>query len=383
MIQKARYYLSLLKRDFLFLFAVAQRYMGFVVQEENNVVLFGHPIISLSYVGRAVSAAGYNALVIVPEVYGINRNEDFDLVAPSPALFYRKAISSSVWVFYFDSFDCFFGFLRYFPSIVKRLVKTKFVVMPYGADSMEYQKVSDLVLRHALMMSYPNTVKKEKQALNRVERFTKSSDIVVGCMSHNFNLPKWDVLPVHYYPIDIEKVDRLKEGVLKNEQFTVVHSPNHRGVKGTHLIMQAVSELQQEGVDVALSLLERTTNDEVIKKLHASHLLIDQVIGGGYALSAMEGMACGIPVVAHIRHEVSEVFEIYSYFRKCPIVSCERTVKSIKGSIKFSMENYETLSVQSRQYVEEFHSTEALSLLWGRICDSKNTDDLMGFYLEE
>lgn len=381
MINKLRLCLSLAKKDMLFLWALLERRVR-GNSGEREVVLFGHPIISLAYVGHAIRRGGYVTTVIVPGVYAINKASDFDMVAPSPLAFYRKVVSASVWVYYFDSFDCFFGFLRYCPGLVRRMVGARFVVMPYGADAMEYQKVSDLTLRHALMLSYPNTVQREAKVRRSVERLTGASDVVVGCISHTFNLLKWDVLPVHYYPIDLEKVDRLKPGVVKHDVFTVAHSPNHRGVKGTHLILQAIDELQAEGVSVRLSLIERSSNEDVIRQLHASHLLIDQVIGGGYALSAMEGMACGIPVVAHISKEVAEVFEIYSYLNHCPIVSCERTVASIKAAILRAMHDHEQLSSASRQYVETFHSVEALTQLWAAICDRNRTEDLMNFYLE-
>jgi glycosyltransferase involved in cell wall biosynthesis len=352
------------------------------VGDEKSVLLFGAPILSLSNIAKSLNHAGFAALTAVPEVYSINTVEDFDLVAPSPRQFYERLLVSRTWIVYFDSFQLFFGFLRFFPGLLKSLCGARIIAMPYGRDAYEYSLITDDVLKHALLMNYPHNSSDEARiALNKA-RISDSADIVIGCIGHVLGLFRWDALPVHYYPVDIDYIDELASEVRKRDKFTIVHSPNHRGIKGTDLIISAVRELVQSGHSIDLILLEKVPNHEVIKSLHSAHLLIEQVIGGGYALSAMEGMACGIPVISHLNENICGLFRVFSHFDECPIVSCERSVSSIKDKILYVMENHQSLSRLSRKYVETYHSIPALAAFWRAVLTGASRTELMTFYMK-
>ena len=347
---------------------------------DKCVILFGPPIISLRYVAKAIIEAGYEAVTVVPSVYHINNVDDFDFVSPSRLDRFRKILSGGTWVIFFDSFNLMFGFLRYCPKFVKWISGVRLIVMPYGADAFQYSLLSDTVLRHALMIDYPHNTTTEDRISRNVRAFSNCADVIIGCLGHIGNLYRWDALPVHYYPVDIARIDALKSGVEKCHKFTIIHSPNHRGVKGTELILRAVEQLQSEGFEIELRLLQGRKNDEVIKNLHSAHLLIDQVIGGGYALSAMEGMACGLPVISHLSENMCDLFRVYSHLNECPILSCDRTVESIKKKILEGMDNYVNLSNSSRSYVTKFHSVKASSYFWGAVLDGDARVKLMTFY---
>jgi hypothetical protein len=347
----------------------------------NKIIIFGVPIVSLKYISKAIKKIGYETVTIVPCIYKINKENDFDLVSPSRIIRYRQLLSGSTWIIYFDSFHQMFGFLRFFPSFLKKISRVRLIAMPYGADACQYSLFPDTVLRHAFMIDYPHNTDTEDRLARNVRAISNCADVVIGCVGHIANLYRWDALPVHYYPLDISHLDGLKKGIVKNEKFTIIHTPNHRGVKGTELIIQAVNELCSEGVELELRLLQGLQNDEVIKNLHAAHLLIEQVIGSGYSLNGMEGMACGLPVISHISEHSCEIFRVYSHLNECPILNCTRNVESIKEKILESMSNHAELSKLSREYVEKYHSIKASSYFWKAVLTGESRAKLMTFYM--
>jgi glycosyltransferase involved in cell wall biosynthesis len=105
--------------------------------------------------------------------------------------------------------------------------------------------------------------------------------------------------------------------------------------------------------------LEGVTNKKVREILEKeADILVEQIIGGAYAMSAIEGMASGLSVITNLEFEdYTRVFRRYSYLNECPILSA--TPENIKTQIKTLVKNPELrnkLAKSSRKYVEKYHS---------------------------
>jgi hypothetical protein len=87
------------------------------------------------------------------------------------------------------------------------------------------------------------------------------------------------------------------------EETVVVHAPTNREAKGTAHVIAAVEGLRAEGVSVRLELVEGVSREEVMRRLAASHIVIDQLHIGWYGGLAVEAMATGRPVLCFIREE--------------------------------------------------------------------------------
>ena len=81
----------------------------------------------------------------------------------------------------------------------------------------------------------------------------------------------------------------------------VVHAPTNRAVKGTHHVLAALDALRAEGVAFELRLVEGLTHDEARRVYAQADLVVDQLLLGWYGGLAVECMALGVPVDAHIR----------------------------------------------------------------------------------
>lgn len=333
---------------------------------EKRVCLWGDPVISLVYINKALNNSGIKSFSIVKNVYSIT--SDFDYINPSYRKMFSLFSSSRYFVGFFNSPEVFFGrSSKFFFAYVTKLTGGKFIFMPYGADAFEYSKISDLTLRHMLNINYSKHGREEKKIEKRLREIYKYSDCIVACPIHINNLSSWDILPVHYYPIDSENIPRKVFN--SSEKFIISHSPNHRGAKGTEFIIQAVSELKKEGVDLELDLLEKLPNKEVLVRLSKSDLLIEQVVGGCYAMSGMEGMAVGIPVISYMSESSTEVFRMYSYLNECPVVNSGRDIKTLKEAIKYSIHNRKEIGEKGLEFVKKYHSLESNALMWNRIFD--------------
>ena len=133
-------------------------------------------------------------------------------------------------------------------------------------------------------------------------------------------------------------------------------------------------------------LIEKMQNSEVKKILQEfADILIEQIIFSGYALSGIEGMAIGLPVMSNLdRSEIIQVFRRYSYLNECPILST--TPENLKINLKLLITNpelRETLGKAGRDYVLKYQSYDSFGCLINEVVNkiwhSKNVDT-MHFY---
>jgi glycosyltransferase involved in cell wall biosynthesis len=61
--------------------------------------------------------------------------------------------------------------------------------------------------------------------------------------------------------------------------------------------------LRREGLGVRLDLVEGVKHDEVLRRVGAGHILVDQLLLGWYGAVAVEAMAVGRPVLCFIRED--------------------------------------------------------------------------------
>jgi glycosyltransferase involved in cell wall biosynthesis len=81
------------------------------------------------------------------------------------------------------------------------------------------------------------------------------------------------------------------------------HAPSNRLIKGTRHVVAAVEELRREFPRLELRMIERRPWSEMPAFLAGCDVLVDQLHMGWYGLLAIEGMAEGKTVVAHVRDD--------------------------------------------------------------------------------
>lgn len=345
------------------------------------------PIISIKYMREAASRLGFEARTIVSDVYAINERSDFDEVladqfrslgplARPVRGFAGPYLMLASALFRFDVFHFFFdgGFLagtplRFLEVQLLHLAGKKVVAMPYGGDVAVPSRLRSASLRHGFALSYPELGRRERYTERQLRYFSERADVVVACLMHFETLPRWDLLTLHYYPIDTD-VWRPSESREGGGPLVVGHAPNHRHLKGTEFLIAACEELRAEGYDVELRLLERLPNREVRDALAECDVVAEQFILG-YALTAMEGMALGKPVLSNLSEPgYYEPFRLYAGLDECPIL--DTPVERIKENLRLLLDDAALraqLGRAGRRYVERFHSYEVVGRMWQRVYD--------------
>lgn len=372
----------------------------FTKKKHDTLVWGTVPILNNKYWSQAVRTLGFKSITIMRTFYSINKRDDYDLYFSDliPKIFCRMKdlyLLQYIFSFYFIcrnasvvhySFDggilndTHLWRLEYF---LLRKSKIRIVVMPYGADAYQYSKVSDLKLRNVLLTSYPQAARRESEISKRVNYWNKHADVVITGFMFKDGLARNDVCIPSYLSIDInmwkKKVNySLNNG--RNGAVKIIHTPNHRGFKGTEFIINVVEKLRSEGYQVELILLEGVPNDKVCEIMRTADILVEQLVIPAYALSAIEGMATGIPVISNLDNEdYLDVFRKYSFLDKCPI--CSTSIDTLYKNLKYLVEHpevRENLGNAGRKYVEQYHSYKTTQFLFGniysKILDKKDID---------
>lgn len=148
----------------------------------------------------------------------------------------------------------------------------------------------------------------------------------------------------------------------EHERLVFAHAPSNRAVKGTDLILAALSELESEGHVFEVDLIEGVSNAEALARYGDADVVIDQLYAGWYGGVAVEAMALGKPVVVYLRESdfrflPTEMVEDLPFVRATPT--------TIKDALRQILEQPRTQLVararQSRAFVERWHDPVAIT----------------------
>lgn len=359
-----------------------------VIPKRRTSFMFGTtPIKSNAYWARALRENGLPAVTLMSDHYPINSREDFDLYFEdfAPAwmpLTVRRVLGRCGALLYvfrnaavvhqpFSGFVLADTVLWRWEAWLLRWSGVKTVVIPYGWDAYISHQIMDTSLRHALLLSYPRTALRESAVSKLVRYWTVHADCVV-CGLMVDGMGRWDIATPSPFVIDLKAWTAKRSysdhnGI--NGPVKVIHTPNHRGFKGTEFLVAAVETLRKEGLRVELDLLEKVSNAEVCEHMAEADILAEQFIATGYALSGIEGMACGLPVMANLESkEYACLYRRYSFLGECPVVST--TPESILDVLRVLVTNprlRQEVGTAGRAYADKYHSYSAAQHLFGSI----------------
>lgn len=359
------------------------------------------PLINYSYWARAMKEAGYSSVTYTTGFYGtINKREDWDILMEEkfialPAyfrpyiIFLESLLKYDIFITSCDGYFLGATPLWRFEAFLLSLACKKTIVFPYGGDSFVYKRILSQSLLHCLLMSYPGASKTQTKKAGRLDYWVKNADVFIpGFLGVN-GFGRDDVRMTSVLHIDLKKWrSSMRKSSANGVQDTVyvLHAPNHRGFKGTEFIIDAVKNLQAEGLKVELLILEKMQNDEV-KDIFENKIdiLIEQLIYTGHGLNAIEGLASGIPVISNLEDQnITLPFRRWSFLNECPIVSASpENIQSVLRNLIVNPKLRLDLGEKGRRYAEKYHSYEAAHYVFNKIFDrvwhGKDVD-LMNLY---
>ena len=350
--------------------------------KEGLIGLGPEPLINNVYHKKALELYGYKAETFVTHVYFITSEFDvrFDevfknkitkILKPYLVFIYTIWKYDALYIYFNGSALALSGSSLYkFEPYFYKKAGVKTFVMPYGGDVANMLFAKELKYKNALTKDYPGFRSQKQKVEKQIDRWTMhASYILSGCDWVDY-MYAWDRLCLAHFSIDLSRFEGFKlkkpEGTLK-----ILHAPNHRNIKGTRHIIQAVEDLQKEGFDIQLKLLEKVPNDQVLKVMSEVDIVIDQIIIGWYAMFALEGMALRKPVITYIREDLLDLYleeGVLESEDEFGLVSA--TYKNIKEVILDFYNNRDKIQIQGdkgRAFVEKYHSIEAIGEMFDEI----------------
>jgi hypothetical protein len=336
------------------------------------------PLISISYWSRALQRLGYDSQSIVTHHYPAYERASFDAYCPDllagrrlrwlgdylvMAQMLRRA---DVFVSFFEG-----GFLYRTPlwrleAVAIRLADKRLVVSPYGGDIAVPGYLGPF--EAAFVADYPATVERAPEVRRRVDWLCARADLVIRNLQVGY-LPRYDVVWPQQVAIDTDQwagTGAASAADGRNGEVVVVHAPNHRALKGTPALEEAVRQLQAEGLRVRLDLLQGRPNAEVRRAVMEGDVIAEQFLGG-YALFAIEGMSAGRPVVSNLSWMADD---LRAELAECPIV--DATAETLTDRLRTLVTNpaqRAQIGPASREYVLRHHSYEAVGERWAALIE--------------
>jgi glycosyltransferase involved in cell wall biosynthesis len=166
--------------------------------------------------------------------------------------------------------------------------------------------------------------------------------------------PRAEFMP--YSHIDLREWQPVPFTLEDREPPLVVHAPFHQGVKGTRFVLAAVERLRADGIPFEFRLVEKLTHAEARRVYERAHLLVDQLLLGWYGGIAVELMALGRPVVAHIRSSDLHVLPP-GMADDLPVVDAtpETVYEVLRELLTTRRGELAAIGARGRAYVERWH----------------------------
>lgn len=353
------------------------------------------PLINYKYWSKAVSVK-YDSKTVVHSLYSIHNNDDFELMRSNRSILAYLNFIWSIWRFDIVHFSYTGWFLsktplKRFEPLFFKISGVITVVCPYGSDAFVIRWIRDVSAQTCLLLSYPELARQQDIIERQVRRWVKHADICFSSLMCPDGLGRWDFITPNCIAVDTDKISAKEsfnesDGSSLDHPVWVAHCPNHRGVKGTEFIIEAVNKLKNEGLNVELLLIEGKKNSEVLEILRdKADLLLDQLILPGYGMNSVEAMAIGLPVMANVgMSDYSKMYRRYSYYEHCPIVDTNpESVVDVLRALVTDPRRRRSLANMSRKFAEDYHSYDFFLFLFDHVYRkvwNKEKIDLMNLF---
>jgi glycosyltransferase involved in cell wall biosynthesis len=171
----------------------------------------------------------------------------------------------------------------------------------------------------------------------------------------SFDAARW-VPDAHVVPPGLDLRPFTPHPPSDNPRPLVVHAPSNREKKGTRYVIEACERL-----DVDLDIVEGVPHEVARERYARADIVVDQLNAGWHGVFALEAMALGKPVVAHLKPDVvdrsAEGFGI-----RVPIVPATKesladALRPLVGSPALRRE----VGAASRAYVEQVHDIDRVT----------------------
>jgi glycosyltransferase involved in cell wall biosynthesis len=363
-------------------------YARFFVKKKFDIGLGPHPLINNIYHKKALELYGYSARTFVMTPYFITHQFDYNFDEKKNNIIFKTILLFAHGLFYYKALYIYFNGTILFSSILPKclqtffcktepwfykIARTKLILLPYGGDVHDLSHCPNLIMKNAIIKDYPSFQKQSRNYIRTsIDTWSKHADHIVAGCDWVWFLYHWDTLLSAHFSIDTNSIlPNKQKRYKKGDLIKIFHAPNHVTIKGSRHFQNAITELKNEGYNVEIVFVQKRPNEEVLKIMRECDIIADQLIVGWYAMTALEGMALGKPVLCFLHSELLELYceQGVIHEDEIPLVNCN--FYNVKEKIKELLDHPDLITEigkKSRKFVEKHHSIEAI----GKVFDGIN-----------
>ncbi|HAS6416308.1 TPA: glycosyltransferase [Vibrio vulnificus] len=171
-------------------------------------------------------------------------------------------------------------------------------------------------------------------------------------------------------PMNIDKI-KYKENIV-GDKVVIFHGLNREGVKGTHIIREAMNKIQHDYPnDVECIIDGNMPLDEYLRFLERVNIVIDQAFSVSSGVNGVYNLAMGKVVLGGGEPEFLKEFKL----ENSPIIPIKPTCDSIYNQLKFLIENKSKITnigKISREFTEKHHCYKFVAQQYIDIWKSKS-----------
>lgn len=353
------------------------------IKKKIDVGIGPLPLINNIYWAKALKLKNYRVETFVNDCYYITRDFDVKFKELYLGLFYyfpafaflRNCFRYRIIYQYFNGGvlgDLGFPFSYIEPFLLK-LSGVKIVVMPYGSDSQSFLLTHNKLMVNALSKDYSTFFKfNQSKVSSQVARWTLNADFVIAAMDFVDYISYWDLLvPCHFGVEKSKNFSKSKRNPLATaSRIKILHAFNHKEVKGTKYIDDAIEKLINYGYEIDYIKLTRVSNDEVRDAIESVDIVIDQLIMGFYGMFALEAMSMGKAVFCYIREDLMELYSQLGFFSEEDFPIINANVTNIYDKLKEFIDKpnqFDEYRTKSLMFIEKNNSLEAIGTMFDNI----------------
>ncbi|MCD6250036.1 MAG: glycosyltransferase [candidate division Zixibacteria bacterium] len=141
-----------------------------------------------------------------------------------------------------------------------------------------------------------------------------------------------------------------------NKRPLIVHTPSHKGAKGTKAVLKAINDLTGK-IEFDFKLIHNVPRNEALSIVRNCDIMLDQFVVGYFGLAALEAMAFGKPTLCYIKPNCMSI-----YPNDLPVINAnqDNLTESLEALLRDGQKRHE-IGVKSRAYVEKYHDAHELA----------------------
>lgn len=162
--------------------------------------------------------------------------------------------------------------------------------------------------------------------------------------------------------------------LLERHRPIVVHAPTNPIIKGTHLVEPVLEKLDSEGV-IEYRPVQGVPSEDMPKVIGSADILLDQFRIGTYSAAAVEGMAAGRLVVAHLHDQVRDVVR-QTAGREAPLAAATPAeLEALLRDVVARRGHYRALAADGPLFARQIHDGRAMAAALEPFIRSSSTGD--------